>query len=97
MFLLKDFEGSCSDQIIRSLSLKQNDNKVGFLYGFKNDKNKLVFGLESFYRSPLSARQIDGIADLSISTFGKTFITTEKEEISSGPYQGIYEKGEKNP
>lgn len=94
----KDFEGF----LLRSVhqiteSHKQNDNKVGFLYGFKNDKNKLVFGLESFYRSPLSARQIDGIADLSISTFGKTFITTEKEEISSGPYQGTYEKGEKIP
>nr|ALS55917.1 putative TonB-dependent receptor [uncultured bacterium EIL68H05] len=94
----KDFEGFLlrSDHQITE-SHKQNDNKVGFLYGFKNDKNKLVFGLESFYRSPLSARQINGIADLSISTFGKTFITTEKEEISSGPYQGIYEKGEKIP
>ena len=94
----KDFEGFLlrSDHQITE-SHKQNDNKVGFLYGFKNDKNKLVFGLESFYRSPLSARQIDGIADLSISTFGKTFITTGKEEISSGPYQGIYEKGEKIP
>ena len=94
----KDFEGFLlrSDHQITE-SHKQNDNKVGFLYGFKNDKNKLVLGLESFYRSPLSARQINGIADLSISTFGKTFITTEKEEISSGPYQGIYEKGEKIP
>jgi len=94
----KDFEGFLlrSDHQITE-SHKQNDNKVGFLYGFKNDKNKLVLGLESFYRSPLSARQIDGIADLSISTFGKTFITTENEEISSGPYQGIYEKGEKIP
>ena len=94
----KDFEGFLlrSDHQITE-SHKQNDNKVGFLYGFKNDKNKLVLGFESFYRSPLSARQIDGIADLSISTFGKTFITTEKEEISSGPYQGIYEKGEKIP
>ncbi len=94
----KDFEGFLlrSDHQITE-SHKQNDNKVGFLYGFKNDKNKLVFGLESFYKSPLSARQINGIADLSISTFGKTFITTEKEEISSGPYQGIYEKGEKIP
>ena len=94
----KDFEGFLlrSDHQITE-SHKQNDNKVGFLYGFKNDKNKLVLGLESFYRSPLSARQIDGIADLSISTFGKTFITTEKEEISSGPYQGTYEKGEKIP
>ena len=92
----KDFEGFLfrSDHQITE-SHKQNDNKIGFLYGFKNDKNKLVFGLESFYRSPLSARQIDGIADLSISTFGKTFIVTEKEEISSGPYQGTYEKGEK--
>jgi len=92
----KDFEGFLfrSDHQITE-SHKQNDNKIGFLYGFKNDKNKLVFGLESFYRSPLSATQIDGIADLSISTFGKTFIVTEKEEISSGPYQGTYEKGEK--
>ena len=98
VFTQKDFEGFLlrSDHQITE-SHKQNDNKLGFLYGFKNDKNKLVLGLESFYRSPLSARQIDGIADLSISTFGKTFITTEKEEISSGPYQGIYEKGEKIP
>ncbi len=94
----KDFEGFLlrSDHQITE-SHKQNDNKVGFLYGFKNDKNKLVLGFESFYRSPLSARQIDGIADLSISTFGKTFITTENEEISSGPYQGTFEKGEKIP
>ena len=94
----KDFEGLLlrSDHQITE-SHKQNDNKVGFLYGFKNDKNKLVLGFESFYRSPLSARQIDGIADLSISTFGKTFITTENEEISSGPYQGTFEKGEKIP
>ncbi len=94
----KDFEGFLlrSDHQITE-SHKQNDNKVGFLYGFKNHKNKLVLGLESFYRSPLSARQIDGIADLSISTFGKTFITTDKEEISSGPYKGTFEKGEKIP
>jgi outer membrane receptor for ferrienterochelin and colicin len=94
----KDFEGFLlrSDHQITE-SHKQNDNKVGFLYGFKTDKNKLVLGFESFYRSPLSARQIDGIADLSISTFGKTFITTENEEISSGPYQGTFEKGEKIP
>ncbi len=94
----KDFEGFLlrSDHQITE-SHKQNDNKVGFLYGFKTDKNKLVLGFESFYRSPLSARQIDGIADLSISTFGKTFIATENEEISSGPYQGTFEKGEKIP
>ena len=94
----KDFEGFLfrSDHQITE-SHKQNDNKVGFLYGFKSNKNNLILGLESLYRSPLSARQIDGIADLSISTFGKTFITTEKEEILSGPYQGTYEKGEKIP
>ena len=94
----KDFEGFLfrSDHQITE-SHKQNDNKVGFLYGFKSNKNNLILGLESLYRSPLSARQIDGIADLSISTFGKTFITTEKEEILSGPYQGTYVKGEKIP
>ena len=45
----KDFEGFLlrSDHQITE-SHKQNDNKVGFLYGFKNDKNKLVLGLESF-------------------------------------------------
>ena len=94
----KDFEGFLfrSDHQVTE-SHKQNDNKVGFLYGFKSNKSNLILGLESLYRSPLSARQIDGIADLSISTFGKTFITTEKEEILSGPYQGNYEKGEKIP
>ena len=94
----KDFEGFLfrSDHQITE-SHKQNDNKVGFLYGFKSNKSNLILGIESLYRSPLSAKKIDGIADLSISTFGKTFITTGKEEISSGPYEGIYEKGAKIP
>ena len=67
------------------------------MYGVKEDKNHLVVGLESFFRSPLSAKEINGIADLSISTFGKTFITTESEEILSGDYQGSYDANEKIP
>ena len=94
----KDFEGflfRTDNQFVESYS--QNDNKLGFLYGVKEDKNHLVLGLESFFRSPLSAKEIKGIADLSISTFGKTFITTESEEILSGDYQGSYSANEKIP
>ena len=44
-FNAKDFEGFLlrSDHQITE-SHKQNDNKIGFLYGFKNLKNKLVLG-----------------------------------------------------
>ena len=97
-FTFQEFEGlkvKTGKQI--TTNYNQDDDSFGILFGTKILDGNLVIGFNSLVRSPLCASEIDGIADLSISTFGKTFITTEKEEILSGPYQGTYEKGEKIP
>ena len=70
----------------------QNDNTFGLLYGTEIFNGNLVIGINSLERSPLSASEIPGIAELGLSTLGKTFKLLGPDEISSGMYAGSYSK-----
>ena len=51
----------------------QDDDSFGILYGMKILNGNLVIGLNALERSPLSASEIKGIAELGLSGLGKTF------------------------
>jgi iron complex outermembrane receptor protein len=70
----------------------QDDDSVGILYGMKIPNGNLVIGLNALERSPLSASEIDGIAELGLSGLGKTFKVLGPDTISSGLYAGFYPK-----
>ena len=70
----------------------QNDNTFGLLYGTEVFNGDLVIGINSLERSPLSASEIPGIAELGLSTLGKTFKLLGPDEVSSGIYAGSYPK-----
>ena len=68
----------------------QDDDSVGILYGMKILNGNLVIGLNALERSPLSANEIEGIAELGLSGLGKTFKVLGPDKVSSGLYAGIY-------
>ena len=62
------------------------------LYGTEVFNGDLVIGINSLERSPLSASEIPGIAELGLSTLGKTFKLLGPDEVSPGIYAGSYPK-----
>jgi len=72
----------------------QKDQNIGFLFGETLGNWDLVLGANLLNRSPLSAAEIDGIAELAISGLGNTFIVTSADEIEDGLYSGSYEEGQ---
>ena len=70
----------------------QDDDSVGILYGMKILNGNLVIGLNALERSPLSANEIEGIAELGLSGLGKTFKVLGPDTVSSGLYAGVYPK-----
>ena len=70
----------------------QDDDSVGILYGMKILNGNLVIGLNALERSPLSASEIEGIAELGLSGLGKTFKVLGPDTVSSGLYAGVYPK-----
>ena len=70
----------------------QDDNSFGILFGTKILDGKLVIGFNSLERSPLSASEIDGIAELGLSGLGKTFKVLGPDIVSSGLFAGVYPK-----
>ena len=70
----------------------QDDNSFGILFGTKILDGKLVIGFNSLERSPLSASEIDGIAELGLSGLGKTFKVLGPDTVSSGLFAGVYPK-----
>lgn len=72
----------------------QKDQNIGFLFGETLGNWDLVLGANLLNRSPLSASEIDGIAELAISGLGNTFIVTSADEIEDGLYSGSYKEGQ---
>ena len=72
----------------------QKDQNIGFLFGETLGNWNVVLGANLLNRSPLSAAEIDGIAELAISGLGNTFIVTSADEIEDGLYSGSYEEGQ---
>ena len=70
----------------------QDDNSFGILFGTKILDGKLVIGFNALKRSPLSASEIDGIAELGLSGLGKTFKVLGPDSVSSGLFAGVYPK-----
>ena len=70
----------------------QDDNSLGILFGTKVLDGKLVIGFNALERSPLSASEIDGIAELGLSGLGKTFKVLGPDIVSSGLFAGVYPK-----
>ena len=70
----------------------QDDDSFGILYGMKILNGNLVIGLNALERSPLSASEIKGIAELGLSGLGKTFKVLGPDSVSSGLYAGDYPK-----
>ena len=70
----------------------QDDNSLGILFGTKVLDGKLVIGFNALERSPLSASEIDGIAELGLSGLGKTFKVLGPDTVSTGLFAGVYQK-----
>ena len=68
----------------------QNDETIGLLYGGKLRNINYVIGHNRLERSPLSAREIPGIAELGLSGLGKTFKLLGPDTVESGIYAGDY-------
>ena len=81
----------------RTSRYDQNDSTIGILYGSKYNKGSYVLGLNILKRSPLSASEIPGIAELAISGLGRSFLISEADSLSSGIWSGNYSKGQKIP
>jgi iron complex outermembrane receptor protein len=81
----------------RTSRYDQNDSTIGILYGSKYNKGSYVLGLNILKRSPLSASEIPGIAELAISGLGRSFLILEADSLSSGIWAGNYSKGQKIP
>ena len=56
-----------------------------------------VAGFNHLDRSPLSAAEIPGIAELALSGLGKTFRVLQDTTVNSGIYTGSYSKGDLIP
>ena len=92
-FTIKKFDGFKLKLGQQSTSdYDQNDNSFGLLYGTRVLDGDLVIGLNSLERSPLSASEIPDIAELGLSTLGKTFKLRGPDNVSSGMYAGSYPK-----
>ena len=89
----KEFEGfriKVSKQT--TTNYNQDDNSLGILFGTKVLDGKLVIGFNALERSPLSASEIDGIAELGLSGLGKTFKVLGPDTVSTGLFAGVYLK-----
>ena len=98
MITYKDFEGlKFQTGHQRTSNYNQNDSTIGLLYGSKYNKGSYVLGFNILRRSPLSASEIPGIAELAISGLGRSFLILEADSLSSGIWAGNYSKGQKIP
>ena len=98
MITYKDFDGLKFQAGHRGTSsYDQNDSTIGLLYGSKYNKGSYVLGFNILKRSPLSASEIPGIAELAVSGLGRSFIISEAASLSSGIWAGDYSKGQKIP
>ncbi len=90
-FTFQEFEGlkvKTGKQI--TTNYNQDDDSFGILFGTKILDGNLVIGFNALERSPLSASEIDGIAELGLSGLGKTFKVLGPDTVSSGLYAGVY-------
>ena len=81
-------------------STENYDNKettFGLIFGSELLGLDMVFGYNQLDRSPLSASEIPGVAELALSSLGNTFIISEADVIDNGIYAGSYAAGDVVP
>ena len=61
------------------------------LIGSNYKNGNYILGINLLDRSSLSASEIPGIAELGLSTLGKSFKTSAADTIDDGLYAGSYE------
>ena len=81
----------------KTSNYNQNDSTMGILYGSQYNEGNYVLGINVLKRSPLSASEIPGIAELAISGLGRSFIISGDATLSTGIWAGDYSKGQKIP
>ena len=77
-----------------SENYNNKETTFGLIFGAELLGFDMVFGFNQLDRSPLSAEEIPGIAELALSSLGNTFIVSEADVIDTGVYAGSYAAGE---
>ena len=91
----KDYEGlKIQVKNFKTTNYGQSDKALGLLFGSTYENGNYVIGLNILDRSALSASEIPGIAELGLSTLGKSFKTSAAAEVASGLYEGQYDANE---
>lgn len=91
----KDHEGlKIQVKNFKTTNYGQSDKALGLLFGSTYENGNYVIGLNILDRSALSASEIPGIAELGLSTLGKSFKTSAADEVASGLYEGQYDANE---
>jgi iron complex outermembrane receptor protein len=91
----KDYEGlKIQLKNFKTTNYGQSDKALGLLFGSTYENGNYVIGLNILDRSALSASEIPGIAELGLSTLGKSFKTSAAVEVASGLYEGQYDANE---
>tara|TARA_E500000178_G_scaffold295593_1_gene301458 strand:- start:108 stop:2672 length:2565 start_codon:yes stop_codon:yes gene_type:complete len=80
-----------------SENYNNKETTFGLIFGAELLGFDMVFGFNQLDRSPLSAEEIPGIAELALSSLGNTFIVSEADVIDTGVYAGSYAAGEVVP
>ena len=80
-----------------SENFNNKETTFGLIFGTEFLGFDMVFGYNELDRSPLSASEIPGIAELALSSLGNTFIVSEADVIDTGIYAGSYAAGEVVP
>jgi len=91
----KDYEGlKIQVKNFKTTNYGQSDKALGLLFGSTYENGNYVIGLNILDRSALSASEIPRIAELGLSTLGKSFKTSAADEVASGLYEGQYDANE---
>ena len=75
----------------------QDNARLGLLYGANNKNSNFVVGFNILSKTPLSASEIPGIAELAISGLGRSFKVSDTDTVSDGVWKGVYSKNQKIP
>ena len=66
------------------------------LFGKAYENGNYVVAFDFLKRKPLSAAEIEGIAELAVSGLGRSFKVSEADVVSSGLWAGEYKKKSKD-
>lgn len=93
-----DFSGFKTQASYKKTSnYNQSDSSAGILFGSSIDKLNYAIGISTLNRKPLSAMEINGIAELAVSGLGRSFRVAENDIVDTGLWMGVYEAGQKIP